>query len=169
MPVISKESMKQKGHVCIKVGKEAKESYLLKSVPQKLFKAKDVQDPNFKSGIPGWNGEKHRSLTAACYSKATVKGSCPQKCGKATKLKQHTRMLKYFSNLVSIYSVHICIVLTGLHVNIVCVSFQPALSLMHLTFGCLSVFLLVMQCELLHTTCQNYVSCYKNTIGTQDR
>lgn len=66
MPVISKESMKQKGYVCLKVGKEAEESYLLKSVPQKLFKAKDVQDPNFKSGIPGWNGEKHRSLTAGC-------------------------------------------------------------------------------------------------------
>lgn len=48
----------QKGYVCSMVGKEAEESYLLKSVPQKLFKAKDVQNPNFKSGIPGWNGRK---------------------------------------------------------------------------------------------------------------
>lgn len=58
MPVISKESMKQKGYICFSVGKEAEESYLLKSVPQKLFKAKDVQDPNFKSWIPRLKGEK---------------------------------------------------------------------------------------------------------------
>lgn len=54
MPVTSEESMKQKGYICLKIEKEAEESYLFKSVPQKLFKAKDVQDPNFKSGIPGW-------------------------------------------------------------------------------------------------------------------
>lgn len=92
--MILEESMKQKGYVCLKVGKEAEKSYLLKSVPQKLFKAKDIQDPNFKSRIPGWNGEKHRSLTAGCYSKASLKGSFPQKCGKATKLKQQTTLLK---------------------------------------------------------------------------
>lgn len=43
----------QKGYVCSMVGKEAEESYLLKSIPQKLFEAKDVQNANFKSGIPG--------------------------------------------------------------------------------------------------------------------
>lgn len=50
--------MKLNEYICLKVGKETKESYLLKSVLQKLFKAKDVQDPNFKSRIPKWNGEK---------------------------------------------------------------------------------------------------------------
>lgn len=45
-----------------------------------------------------------------------------------------------------------------------CLSSQPALLLMRLTFGRLSVNLLVMQRELLHTTCLNYVSPYKNMV-----
>lgn len=48
----SKESEAKMMNV-IKGGEEAEASHLLKSIPLKLFKAKDVQDHNFKSGIPG--------------------------------------------------------------------------------------------------------------------
>lgn len=86
-------------------------------------KPKMSKIPISKAGSLDGMEEKHRSITAGSYRKATVKESCPRKCGKATKAPTTNHVVKIiqYSGLhLQRERAYMRIVLTGLCANIAC-------------------------------------------------
>lgn len=156
MPVISKESMNQKVEICLKFGERAR-----RILPAQIRSSESLQSQRCpRSQFQKPDPWMERRKAEKRYSRMVHKTNKAQTTNQVVKI-----ILQ--SGLHLQRRACTCIVLTGLQGNVARI-LQPALSLMRLTLWYLSVFLFVLQCQLLHTTSQNYVSCSKNTIGTQD-